>query len=275
MKKYFYSYGKVSASKMVIVYEDIDVSGASGPVSSLEIEDELIVPVRAPKKCVIPCCKNVGRGKYIFCNKHKKMYRFEKPEECAICMDDMKNEKYPLRGEVEGKCGHWIHHSCVVSSGKQECPICREKVKLNKEQQKQLLEIQKKNKKEKEQEERREIMQALQVERTLITRNTRWMDERGSISDFFTHRSRNVVGRVQEYLDSDERTATILQLQDTMTSTSQSIRNNSTVLFELQNSFATIMNTGLSVDIRTHNLFYRIIGAIEYEIRSQVIENLD
>jgi hypothetical protein len=47
------------------------------------------------------------------------------------------------------------------------------------------------------------------------------------------------------------------------------------VLFELQNSFSTIMNTGLSVDIRTHNVFYRIIGAIEYEIRSQVIENLD
>jgi thiamine biosynthesis lipoprotein ApbE len=130
--------------------------------------------------------------------------------------------------------------------------------------------------KEKEQEERREIMQALQVERTLITRNTRWMDDRGSISDFFTHRSRNVVDRVQNYLDSDERTATILQLQDMMTSsTSQSLRNNSTVLFELQNSFSTIMNTGLSVNRRTHDVFYRIIGAIEYEIRSQVIENLD
>ena len=255
---------------MVIIYEDI-----VSPLEehSLEIEDEIIVPV-PPKKCVIPSCKNVGRGQHTFCNKHKKIYKFEKPEECPICMNDMKNEKYPLRGEVEGKCGHWVHHSCVVSSGKQECPICREKVKLNKEQQKQLLEIQKKNKKEKEQEERREIMQALQVERTLITRNTRWMDERGSISDFFTHRSRNVVGRVQEYLDSDERTATILQLQDMMTSTSQSIRNNSTVLFELQNSFSTIMNTGLSVNRRTHDVFYRIIGAIEYEIRSQVIENL-
>ena len=149
------------------------------------------------------------------------------------------------------------------------------KVKLNKDQQKQLLEIQKKNKKEKEQEERREIMQALQVERTLISRNTRWMDDRGSISDFFTHRSRNVVDIVQNYLDSDERTATILELQDMMTSSSQSIRNNSTVLFELQNSFASVMNTGLSVNRRTHDIFYRIMGVIEYEIRNQVLENLD
>ena len=110
---------------MVTIYEDI------------EIEDEIIVPNpwAGPKKCVIPCCKNVGRGQYTFCNKHKKIYKFEKPEECPICMDDMKNEKYPLRGEVEGKCGHWVHHSCVVSSGKQECPICREKVQayINKE----------------------------------------------------------------------------------------------------------------------------------------------
>ncbi len=255
---------------MVTIYEDI--TPLEGP--SLEIEDEIIV-ANPPKKCVIPSCKNVGRGQHTFCNKHKKMYRFEKPEECPICANGLEDEKYPLRGEVEGKCGHWVHHSCVILSGKQECPICREKIKLNKEQQKQLLEIQKKNKKEKEQEERREIMQALQVERSLISRNTRWMDDRGSISDFFTHRSRNVVERVQYYLDSDERTATILQLQDMMTSTSQSIRSNSTVLFELQNSFAAIMNTGLSVNRRTHDIFYRIIGAIEYEIRTQVIENLD
>ena len=239
-----------------------------------DIEDEVILP-KPRKKCVIPSCKNVGKGTYTFCNKHSNIYKFEKPDECPICMETLEEEKYPLRGEVEGKCGHWVHHSCVISSGKQECPICREKIKLKKEEQKQLLEIQKKNKKDKEEEERREIMQALQVERRLITRNTRWIDDRGSISDFFTHRSRNVVERVQSYLDSDERTATILQLQDMMTSTSQSLRNNSTVLFELQNSFFTIMNTGLNVSRRTHDVFYRIIGAIEYEIRSQVIENLD
>ena len=49
---------------MVTIYEDI------------EIEDEIIVPVPL-KKCVIPSCKNVGRGQHTFCNKHKKIYRYE------------------------------------------------------------------------------------------------------------------------------------------------------------------------------------------------------
>ncbi len=259
---------------MVIIEDDYIIY--PDPVK-IEIIEEEIIPATPPirKKCVIPSCKNMGRGKHTFCNKHTKTYKYEKPDECPICMEDMKDEKYPLLGEVEGKCGHWVHHSCVVSSGKQECPICREKVKLKKEQLSKLLEVQKKHKKDKEDEERREIQQFLQAERRLITRNTRWLDERGSISDFFTSRSRNVVGRVQEYLDTSEQTATIMQLQDMMTSSSQSLRNNSTVLFELQNSFASIMNTGLSVNRRTHDVFYRIMGVIEYEIRNHVLENLD
>lgn len=123
-----------------------------GPVKidNLQVEEEIILAKpreETRKKCVIPSCKNVGRGKHTFCNKHTKMYRYEKPEECPVCMEDLQNEKYPLRGEVEGKCGHWVHHSCVISSGKQECPICREKIKLKKEELSKLLEIQKKHKK--------------------------------------------------------------------------------------------------------------------------------
>jgi hypothetical protein len=258
---------------MVIIYDD---------VPHIEvIDDELILPnVEALKrskqrvKCVIPNCKNVGYGQHTFCRKHSKIYKLEKPEECPICMDSLDNEKYPLRADNDEKvCGHWVHHSCVISSGKQECPMCREKIKLNRQQQGELNAIKTKHKKDKEAEERHEIMEALRVERTIMSRNTRWIDSRRQ-RDIFTSRSRDVPRRVQEYIDSDERLATITHLQDMMTSTTISLRDDATVLFELQSALNRINESNITVSRNVNNTFFRIMGVVELQIRHLVSDNL-
>ena len=260
---------------MVIIYEEEDV-----PVIEIIEDDEIILPnldalKKKKSKCVIPGCKNIGNYTHTFCRKHSAVYKLEKPEECPICMDSLDNEKYPLRAsDDKNVCGHWVHHSCVISSGKQECPMCREKIKLNREEQKQLNNIKNKHKKEKEEEERREIQEALRVERTIISRNTRWIDSRRQ-RDMFNNSSRDVSRRIQQYIDSDERLATITQLQDMMTSTTRSLRDDATVLFELQSSLNRINESNITVSRNIHNTFFRLMGVVELQIRHLVSENLD
>jgi hypothetical protein len=75
------------------------------------------------------CTKN---GNYTnqngnFCKKHVHQYKLEKPEECPICMNDLKDEKEPL------SCGHWVHKNCILQ-WKDQCPVCRAKLKLSKEE---------------------------------------------------------------------------------------------------------------------------------------------
>ncbi len=103
--------------------------------------------------CVIPGCKNIQLkiGSKSFCKKHNKKFKFDKPSECPICIESLNNEKYPLIN-----CGHWIHHNCVIESGKQECPICRASVKLTREQKKEIC---KKSKQIKIEQEREELEQ--------------------------------------------------------------------------------------------------------------------
>ena len=271
---------------MVIIYDE--------PVIEILDDDEVILPnleslkKRQEKKkgpllrCVIPGCKNIGYNIHTFCRKHSKIYKLEKPEECPICMDSLENEKYPLRADDESKsCGHWVHHSCVISSGKQECPMCREKIKLNKDQQKQLNAVKNKHKKEREEEERREIQEALRVERTIMSRNTRWFDNRRQRDILTSSRSRDVARRVQQYMESDERFATITHLQDLMTSTSTTTRNDATLLFEVQSFFNRINELTsdgtrpLEISRGLHDLVYRSMGAFELRIRHIVSDNLE
>lgn len=49
-----------------------------------------------------------------------------KQTSCCICTEDFE----PLFKPLE-PCGHYIHESCIVNSGKQECPLCRVSVKLS------------------------------------------------------------------------------------------------------------------------------------------------
>jgi hypothetical protein len=253
---------------MVIIVEDEIIYH---PLYSVKIEilDEDIIP-QVPKKkvkCVIPGCKNVGSQRYEFCKKHSEQFKFDKPDECCVCLEDLKDEKYPLRD-----CGHWVHHKCVIMSGKDECPCCRGKVKFNKEQQAALSEVKNKHKKEKIEEEQREIRREMEEERRVVNRSTRWIDNRDSV-DFFRG-GRRTQERVQRYLNSDERIATVTHLQDMMSSPIEEIRNDATILFELQSMLNRINNTELRVSRRMNGIFLGITGVVEGEIRGRVLDEI-
>ncbi len=68
--------------------------------------------------CKLPLFPN-----YDYCPRHLHMEQplkiLEKSEECSVCLESLSDCKEPL------KCGHWIHKSCVIKSGKNKCPICR------------------------------------------------------------------------------------------------------------------------------------------------------
>lgn len=236
-------------------------------VKIIILDDDDDLKTRKREKCVIPKCKCVSNERDM-CKKHCKQYHFEKPEECPVCLESLKEEKYPLL-----ECGHWVHHDCVVNSGKAECPCCRASVKLNKTQRSALKKIHDKFKRDKEEEERREIRQQLELERSIISRNTNWIDNRETTS-FFINRRGSTSDRIREYMNSDERASTITILQDIMTSPHTTLRNDATVLFELQSALQTIQNSELNVSRRMFNIFTGLVGVIEQEIRGVVLENI-
>ena len=73
----------------------------------------------SPHQCsAVACSRRHDRGSK-YCSQHKDQYRFEKPEECPICMERMGSQEIPLH------CAHWVCHACVQKLAKEECPICR------------------------------------------------------------------------------------------------------------------------------------------------------
>ena len=64
------------------------------------------------------------------------LYVSEKPCECPVCFESLKNEKKSL------SCGHWVHKDCIIKSKKDTCPLCRQTIKLNKEERFKLNELQ-------------------------------------------------------------------------------------------------------------------------------------
>jgi len=71
--------------------------------------------------CPIPKCDNYKNK--IYCKNHEKEFKFEKPEDCPICSEDMTSCQFPL------KCGHWAHTECVLK-WQDKCPICRKRYVL-------------------------------------------------------------------------------------------------------------------------------------------------
>jgi Ring finger domain len=87
----------------------------------------------AVEKCPFPSDPTSLRGWY--CGYHKKQYSLEKPDECAVCLEDIGNE-------IPWECGHYIHRGCITRSLKAQCPICRTELALTKEE---MNEIEKRN----------------------------------------------------------------------------------------------------------------------------------
>jgi hypothetical protein len=66
-------------------------------------------------------CMNRTRIGESYCHLHKPPGFLEKrPDICPVCIETFSSRDTHL------ECGHWIHISCVVKSGKPQCPICRQ-----------------------------------------------------------------------------------------------------------------------------------------------------
>jgi len=71
-------------------------------------------------------CKNRLYKDYKYCSLHYKQFSLEKPDECPVCMESLENVNIPL------KCGHWIHHECILQWKEDTCPMCRTEIKFTK-----------------------------------------------------------------------------------------------------------------------------------------------
>jgi hypothetical protein len=111
------------------------------------------------RKCKYIGCKKMVQNDSLFlnteeykicCGLHSKcLTTYEKPDECPICLDEFnKYDSIPLI-----PCSHWICKKCVINSGKNECPICRQEVQLSKVELKQCNKINMKRQKEKEEQQ--------------------------------------------------------------------------------------------------------------------------
>lgn len=84
-------------------------------------------------KCIINNCiylriTSSRNGEY--CNHHAKQYALEKPDECAVCLENIK--------EIPLLCGHYIHKKCITMSLKAECPLCRAPVQVTPSEKKEI-----------------------------------------------------------------------------------------------------------------------------------------
>lgn len=81
-------------------------------------------------------CRIKTREKY--CRHHKPDEKVDvEMDECCVCTD-------PIPSKELLSCGHNIHMTCVVKSGKDTCPICRSKVNMSREDRREMNEYHKK-----------------------------------------------------------------------------------------------------------------------------------
>ena len=106
------------------------------------------------KKCKFPNCRKMASNLPDIsieqiehcCKDHINMVKtYEKPDECLICCEQF-IENCPLF-----PCCHWVCKNCIIKSGKEECPVCRQLVILSKEELKYLTKQKKKIEDEKRQ----------------------------------------------------------------------------------------------------------------------------
>ena len=76
-----------------------------------------------------------------------------KEDTCCICERDFDKNFTPVK-----PCYHWVHKSCMIKFGSQNCPYCRVEVNFNQRQLRELKIVQEQKKKEKEENERRELI---------------------------------------------------------------------------------------------------------------------
>lgn len=73
------------------------------------------------------CIRRKSQGSH-YCNQHKEQYRFEKPDDCPICLNPMPYTDLPL------PCAHWVCHHCVSKFMSPQCPFCRKEITVSREE---------------------------------------------------------------------------------------------------------------------------------------------
>lgn len=92
-----------------------------------------LAKINIHNKCIINGCNYIHvsysrNGKY--CQQHSKQYALEKPDECAVCLENIQ--------EIPLLCGHYIHKKCITMSLKAECPLCRAPVQVTSSEKKEI-----------------------------------------------------------------------------------------------------------------------------------------
>jgi hypothetical protein len=98
----------------------------------------------------------------LYCNWHLQNIPFRKPDDCPICMENMKAVPMPL------ECGHWVHRKCLLGWS-DICPICRAPVKLTSEERKVVDERRAEDRKKREFAEHSQLVRR-QLERVMRSR---------------------------------------------------------------------------------------------------------
>lgn len=81
----------------------------SNVCKSMQINDHVLIS-----------CLNETFDNKEYCEQHVNKHKFEKPDECIICMEVIyDNIETPL------ECGHWIHKNCIKFTGLHKCPVCQ------------------------------------------------------------------------------------------------------------------------------------------------------
>lgn len=95
---------------------------------------QLCIPVLRREKTLYICrgltiqgenlvkCQNKSDKQH--CPDHEHRYRFEKPDDCPVCMDTIS-----IKTETPLECGHWIHKNCLSPTNLHICPVCRQTMK--------------------------------------------------------------------------------------------------------------------------------------------------
>jgi len=88
--------------------------------------------------------------------KKVKTYRFPKPDECPVCLDEFCRTDEPLM-----PCAHWIHRECIMKSGKRICPLCRGQIILTHDENKIFREAEQAQREQRNQDHRNSLNRML------------------------------------------------------------------------------------------------------------------
>ena len=108
----------------------------------------------------VGCSNTINEG--FACQDHISIYnKMEKPEDCPICMESMKDVRVPL------SCGHWVHRGCQIQF-KDTCCVCRQTIVLTQAEQRSINQIAARRRAEIERENFEALVQAQQREERAV-----------------------------------------------------------------------------------------------------------